>query len=215
MENDVKLKAEPVTAVILRSVKPGCMEEFEMWASGMTQIACNFPGFLSTHVIRPRDIFHPEYVIVVQFDNVNHLETFMTSAERAEYLKKSETMTVGEMSIQEVHGFESFFSLPDHSGQSHAPARYKMAVLTILALYPLLLLISTHHRIHLSRFTKTFADPLHPDSVGTNHDLFHHAVDNPAVSVLVIPCKKYQLAMGTGIRLKCSTQPALILPEIC
>jgi len=143
MKNDDKLKAEPVTAVILRSVKPGCMEEFEMWASGMTQVACNFQGFLGTHVIRPRDIFHPEYVIVVQFDNVNHLDTFMASKERAEYLKKSEKMTVGEMSIQEVHGFESFFSLPDHSKRSPAPARYKMAVLTILALYPLLLLIST------------------------------------------------------------------------
>jgi len=143
MKNDDMPDVEPVTAVILRSVKPGCMEEFEMWASGMTQIACNFQGFLGTHVIRPRDIFHPEYVIVVQFDNVNHLETFMTSTERAEYLKKSEKMTVGEMSIQEVHGFESFFSLPDHSGHPSAPARYKMAVLTILALYPLLLLFST------------------------------------------------------------------------
>jgi antibiotic biosynthesis monooxygenase (ABM) superfamily enzyme len=143
MDIDDQLKAEPVTAVILRSVKPGCMEEFEMWASGMTQIACNFPGFLGTHAIRPRDIFHPEYVIVVQFDNVNHLKIFMTSTERAEYLKKSEMMTVDEMSIQEIHGFESFFSLPDHSERSPAPARYKMAVLTILALYPLLLLFST------------------------------------------------------------------------
>ena len=52
-------------------------------------------------------------------------------------------MTIGEMRVQEAHGFTPWFTLPDHSAASNSPARYKMALLTILALYPPLLVLST------------------------------------------------------------------------
>lgn len=143
MENNSKPQSEPVTALIARVVRPEYLQEFEQWITGMNQIARNFEGFLGVNVIRPHDTAHPEYVIVVRFDEYTHLKAFMTSAEREEYLKKSERLTIGELTVQEMQGFESFFTLPDRSGIQGRPAMYKMAILTILALYPPLLGLST------------------------------------------------------------------------
>lgn len=143
MENKGEPQSEPVTALIARVVKPEYLQEFEGWITGMNQIARQFNGFLGVNVIRPHDAVHPEYVIVVRFDDYEHLRAFMTSVERKEYLRKSERMTIGEMTVQETQGFESFFTLPDHPGTSVKPAMYKMAILTILALYPPLLGLST------------------------------------------------------------------------
>jgi antibiotic biosynthesis monooxygenase (ABM) superfamily enzyme len=143
MDNDVELRSEPVTALIVRQVKPDRFVEFETWANGMTPIVSKFQGYLGTDVIRPRDKMHPEYVIVARFDNYENLRAFLKSAEREEYLKESAEMTVGEMVVQETHGFASFFSLPDQPSTTAVPAKYKMAILTILALYLPLLGIST------------------------------------------------------------------------
>ena len=59
MENNGEIRSEPVTAIIVRYVKPDCMQDFEAWARGMNQIARKFEGFLGANVIRPRDAAHP------------------------------------------------------------------------------------------------------------------------------------------------------------
>ena len=143
MEHEVKSSSEPVTVLLVRNVKPDRLNDFEQWVNGMNQVVKGFEGYLGTDLIRPREHSHPEFVIVVRFDGYEHLRTFMESREREEWLKKSEDMTIGEMHVQEAHGFAPWFTLPDHSAASTPPARYKMALLTILALYPPLLALST------------------------------------------------------------------------
>ena len=143
MEYEEKINLEPVTALIVRQIKPGCLSDFEEWAKGMRQVVRKFEGYLGSDHIRPSDSLHPEFVIVVRFDNYEHLKAFLRSKEREDYIKQSDNLTVGDMNIQEQNGFESWFSLPDHSVNSIPPAKYKMAILTILVLYPSLLVVST------------------------------------------------------------------------
>ena len=137
------MSVEPVTAVFVRDVKPDRMSDFEEWAEGIIQAVRRFDGYLGADVIRPGDHSHPEYVIVLRFDEYEQLRTWMGSKVREEWLKKSEELTIGETYIQEAHGFEPWFTLPDHSASSAPPARHKMALITILAIYPPLLVIST------------------------------------------------------------------------
>ncbi len=137
------MSVEPVTAVFVRDVKPDRMSDFEEWAEGIIQAVRRFDGYLGADVIRPGDHSHPEYVIVLRFDEYEQLRTWMGSKVREEWLKKSEELTIGETYIQEAHGFEPWFTLPDHSASSVPPARYKMALITILAIYPPLLVVST------------------------------------------------------------------------
>lgn len=143
MERQGKGSRQPVTALLVRVIRPERAADFEVWLQGMNQIVRRFEGYLGTDVIRPRDHSHPEYVIVVRFDGYEHLRDWMGSPERDEWLKKSEEMTIGEIHVQEAHGFQPWFTPPDRSATSIAPAKYKMALLTILALYPPLLALST------------------------------------------------------------------------
>lgn len=143
MDQKDQSSSDPVTALIVRNVKPERITEFEEWALSMNQVVRGFEGYLGTDIIRPRDHSQPEYVIVVRFDKYEHLKAFMESTQREEWLKKSEELTVGKMHVQEAQGFTPWFVLPDSSLRFVTPPKYKMALLTILALYPSLLLLST------------------------------------------------------------------------
>ena len=143
MEHEGKSITGPVTTLITREIKPDRMNDFEEWVKGIYQVVKGFEGFLGADLIRPRDHSHPEYVVVLRFDEYEHLRAWMGSTERVEWLKRSKEMTVGELNIQEAHGFEPWFTLPDHPHTQVAPAKYKTVILTILALYPPLLALST------------------------------------------------------------------------
>ena len=134
---------EPVTVVIVRDIKPSRIADFENWVKDISPVVRRFDGYLGMDVIRPGDHTHPEYVIVLRFEEYEHSRAWMGSTERAAWVKKSEEMTMGETYIQEAHGFEPWFTLPDHSTISAPPAKYKMSVLTILAIYPPLMVTST------------------------------------------------------------------------
>ncbi len=141
MEHEGKSSSEPVTVVFVRNVKPNRINDFEEWVKGINQAVKGIEGYIGADVIRPGDHSHPEYVIVLRFDGYEHLRTWMESREREIWVKKLEGMTIGETHIQEAHGFEPWFTLPDHS--TVPPASYKMALVTILAIYPPLLAVST------------------------------------------------------------------------
>ena len=138
-----KSSSEPVTMLLVRNVRPDRLKDFEEWVTGVKQVVRRFEGYLGTDIIRPRDHSHPEYVIMARFDHYEHLRAWMSSREREELLKKSEDMTIGETHVQEAHGFEPWFTLPERSAVSLPPPKYKMALLTILAIYPSLLALST------------------------------------------------------------------------
>ena len=143
MELKGNTNSEPVTVVFLRDIRPDRIDDFEEWIKDISQVVRRFDGYLGMDVIRPGDHSHPEYVIVLRFDKYEHLRAWMGSIEREAWVKKSEKMTIGETYIQEAHGFEPWFTLPDHSRTSSPPAKYKLVLLTILALYPPLLAAST------------------------------------------------------------------------
>jgi antibiotic biosynthesis monooxygenase (ABM) superfamily enzyme len=143
MVEEGKSSSEPVTMLLVRTVRPDRLKDFEEWVTGVKQVVRRFEGYLGTDIIRPRDHSHPEYVIMARFDNYEHLRAWMSSREREELLKKSENLTIGATHVQEAHGFEPWFTLPERSAASHPPPKYKMALLTILAIYPSLLALST------------------------------------------------------------------------
>jgi antibiotic biosynthesis monooxygenase (ABM) superfamily enzyme len=146
METKIENQGEqldPVTIVFARDVKPDRVDEFEQWVKDIREVVRQFEGYQGMDVIRPGDHAHPEYVIVLRFDDYPCLRAWMASPEREEWVQKSKPLTIGETFIQEAHGFEPWFTLPEHHHAPNPPAKYKMAALTILAIYPLLMIVST------------------------------------------------------------------------
>ena len=134
---------EPVTTIFARVVKSDRIQDFEVWLSGINEVVRQFDGYLGMDVIRPGDHSHPEYAIILRFEDYDDLKGWQESPDRLEWVEKSNDMTVGDLHVQEAHGLESWFTLPGRQSTVLPPAKYKMAVLTVTAIYPLILLVGT------------------------------------------------------------------------
>lgn len=126
--------AGPVTFIVSRQVKPGLEAEYEAWARGISAAALHFEGHLGVNVIRPGDHAHHEYVTIFRFDTYNHLRDWENSAVRWEWLEKVKPLVIGETKEELMTGLEYWFSTPE---APLPPARHRQALLTLLAIYPL------------------------------------------------------------------------------
>lgn len=128
----------PVTVVVNRRVKPGTEARVEEWLHGITAEALRFPGHLGVNVIRPPSAATGDYVLIFRFDTYEHLRAWEESPARAEWLKRAEEFTVGAPRVRKVTGLEYWFDAP---GQPGPPPRHKMTLVTVLGIYPLLILL--------------------------------------------------------------------------
>jgi antibiotic biosynthesis monooxygenase (ABM) superfamily enzyme len=127
----------PVTAVASRRVRPGREEEFERWVSGILAAANGFPGYLGSEVLRPAGPEDDEYRIVFRFDHASNLELWEGSEERRRLLREVRPLLQEDEKVRVLTGLETWFTLPQKPGEP-APPRYKMAVVTWLAVFPLI-----------------------------------------------------------------------------
>lgn len=130
----------PVTVVISRRVKKGKEKAFEALSARMTEAASHFPGYLGAVLFPPYSPDDPEYRVAFKFDTQAHLDAWMASEEREKWLREIEDLLVEPSSVEVLSGLTPWFSLP---GQNpvHPPPKYKMAVISWLALFPTVTLI--------------------------------------------------------------------------
>ncbi len=130
----------PVTAMASRRVKPGREREFEDWVSGILAAANDFPGYLGSEVLRPSDPEDNEYEIIFRFDHESNLHAWENSEERHHWLRQSRPLLEEEEKVHVLSGLETWFTLPSKLGEP-APPRYKMAIVTWLAVFPVVAVI--------------------------------------------------------------------------
>ncbi|MCB2205591.1 antibiotic biosynthesis monooxygenase [bacterium] len=130
----------PFTTVVRRTVRKGKEEDFESWLKGIMNDALGFEGHLGTGIIRPSKKSRPEYIIVFRFDTYEHLMAWETSDVRRQWVQRVQSLITGETKVQRHTGLEYWFTVPDHPG-SAPPPRIKMAFVTWLALFPLVLIV--------------------------------------------------------------------------
>lgn len=130
------MDADPATMLVLRRVRRGAEAEFEEALRDVIRAASAFDGHLGATVVRPAP-GRPEHVLVVRWASAADLEAWRASATCAEWLARVAPITEA-LDAYELHGMEAFFDLPG----PRAPARWKMAVVTFVAIYPLILALS-------------------------------------------------------------------------
>lgn len=131
-----------VTVVISRRVKPGCEADFEAFLAGVTAVCAQFPGYLGSNIFRPASADDPEYRVIFKFDQLSNLRRWETSEERQQWFTHAAALTESPPNIQVLTGLETWFTLPGKAAIV-PPPRYKMALVTWLAVFPLITLIST------------------------------------------------------------------------
>jgi antibiotic biosynthesis monooxygenase (ABM) superfamily enzyme len=127
----------PLTVVVTWRVRKGCEPEFEAWRREISAAALKFPGHLGIDVILPGAIPN-EYVVIFRFDTYEHLRAWQESDIRRQLLKKAEKLVESEPSYRLESGLEYWF-MPQ--GTSAPPPTWKMAVVTVLAVWPVSMLV--------------------------------------------------------------------------
>ncbi len=131
---------ESVTWVITHQVHPDRRDDFENWIAGITDEVSRFPGREGVTVLRPGGESSTEYVMVVRFACYEDLRRWEESPERAEWLTRLDPLLAAASTYRTETGLETWFQLPGERAVV-PPPKLKMALLIILAIYPLLLLV--------------------------------------------------------------------------
>jgi len=127
-----------VTVIVARRIRPGCEQDFERWASGVSADAATFGGYLGATLQRPQPAADEPYVLVFRFAGPDDLARWNASSQRASWLTRVEGMTRDVPHLEVLTGMEHWFGHP--SGVS-TPARSKMAVVTWLVIFPLAVVV--------------------------------------------------------------------------
>jgi uncharacterized protein len=130
--------AEPVTVTVARRVAVGREREFEDWYDGIIGAASRFPGFLGSGILRPHTTGQ-DWHVVYRFAAPEDLTRWEESPERAGWLRKTDDLA-RETGVERVSGLETWFSLPGRTAP--APPRWKMFLVTLVAIVPLVLLMN-------------------------------------------------------------------------
>jgi uncharacterized protein len=131
--------SDPVTVIVKHRVVKGKELEYEHWAQGITEAARKFDGYLGVNFIRPSDMESDEYVLIFKFNSYGTMKRWEDSPERNEWRNKRKHLTIDEPEIHRYKGWDYWFTLPPTA--KVAPPRYKMALITLISLYPLALFL--------------------------------------------------------------------------
>jgi len=141
LPKDNNLKEGPVTVIISRRVKPGRVQEFEEWTSGISREVSNFKGYYGVNVIPPSDPSNLDYVVIFRFNSYKNLKRWEDSSIRSEWIERVRDLTEGDSDVRKLTGWEYWFRVPNKP-LTPPPPRYKMVIVTFIALFPTILLVS-------------------------------------------------------------------------
>ena len=141
-----------VHCAITRVVREGKEAEFEEALKRFVARSLNHHGTTGAHLLRPADASKPrEYGILRSFRSESHMREFYASDLFKQWQSEVADLVEGEPVHRQLHGLEAFFR---GVGAKAPPPRWKMAFVTWLGVFPVVLL--------WSRVLPPFLQPLHP-----------------------------------------------------
>lgn len=133
--------SEPVTVQVIRVVRPGMEAAFEEALHSFIASSLSLPDQQGVHVLRPAPgSGSREYGILRRFASTEARDEFYASPLFAQWEATVAPLIEDTPHWETVSGLETWFALPGH----HAiipPPRWKMALVTLLAVFPLSLVL--------------------------------------------------------------------------
>lgn len=131
-----------ITWVVTHHVRMDRIDQFEKWLRGISEEIKGFPGWRGVTVLRPSPSGpSSEYVLVVRFDSYQDLRHWEESTERSSWLSLLEPLVTAVPTTVSASGLETWFQL---AGKTVVvpPPKWKMAILVLAAIYPLVVLVT-------------------------------------------------------------------------
>ncbi|WP_299895461.1 antibiotic biosynthesis monooxygenase [uncultured Aquimarina sp.] len=129
-----------LTTVVRHYIKPEKQKEFEEWSLNIKKIASGFEGFLGLQSIAPPEDSN-EYITVFKFTSIPALQAWMNSEVRKAEIKKLHLFSEKDAYLKHVGGIDFWFEGPEKTILS-TPPKWKMSILTWLAVYSGVVLLS-------------------------------------------------------------------------
>jgi uncharacterized protein len=127
----------PIHVAITRRVRPGCEEEFHRALREFFQTSFSHEGVLGASLLTPPPGSDSrEFGILRTFASEAERDAFYESPMFQAWEQRARTLTEGEPVYRQLHGLEAWFRSPHLT-----PPRWKMALVTLLGVYPVSLVI--------------------------------------------------------------------------
>lgn len=137
----------PIHIAITRQVRPGCEAEFQQALREFFQASYAHGAVLgATMLVPPPGSESREFGILRTFTNEQERDAFYASPLFQAWEEKCRPLTDGGWSYHPLHGLEAWFRSP-----GGPPPRWKMALVTLLGVYPVSLLIGLTLSSHLRK----------------------------------------------------------------
>jgi uncharacterized protein len=123
-----------VKMVIERRARPGALDSFEQWLKELMEMAARSRGLQGSSVLASAQ---GDYFILLRFASQVDLDAWQASPEMTELARRGDTLATVPDPAEVRTGLETWFALPGLYAPHVAPPKWKMAVVTWLALLPL------------------------------------------------------------------------------
>jgi antibiotic biosynthesis monooxygenase (ABM) superfamily enzyme len=137
MEPDMAVR--PVKIVLERRARPGEKESFERWVEELVALAGRSGALQGSSVLTTGG---GEYFILLRFASQGDLERWQASPEVVSLLGRGDTLAIAADQPVVQTGLETWFTLPGLPVPPTPPPRWKMALMTWLALLPQVIVLS-------------------------------------------------------------------------
>ncbi len=126
-----------VTEVIFTKIKPGNADTYREWGTRMQSTQAKYPGYKGTFLQPPAEE-GGFWTTIMRFDSAAHLETWMNSAERKEMLNEAMPFIEHAELTRLTTSFPGW--APTDSASGRTPPNWKVTMLVLLGLYPIVCL---------------------------------------------------------------------------
>jgi len=132
----------PVAMVFTHRIAKDKVDAYLAWRRKAIDAQTHYPGYLATEFFQPHGTFQNEWVDIVRYDNVEHLNHWMESKERQALLEELDPI-VESMHAHRVTGLEGWFALNrGPEAMVRVPPPWKQAMSVLFALYPTVMVLN-------------------------------------------------------------------------
>lgn len=127
------------TVVINHRVRPDQQNQYDTWLNEIGPICRASVGLLDWQIIRPIAGITETYTVVIRFDTIANLKTWMNSPTRKRLIEQVRPLLAKDDAFFISSGLDFWF-VPE-GAQAKIPVRWKQFLLTWSVIYPLVLAV--------------------------------------------------------------------------
>ena len=132
------VRTAPVSAVISTRVRPGKETEYRAWERKIAAAQSKAPGLQGYRFEPPVPGVQEDYVAILRFDSQANLQAWLDSPVRKKLVEEAAPLTEEFHARIASSGFEQWFR--NEQGPSGGPSVWKMDMIVLLLLYPIVFL---------------------------------------------------------------------------